>query len=856
MQAITPITALEAGGEMFQRMKTMSYLEARTSPMRPVSQVSEATEIFDTDFEDESDYGAASAKGSFDSYDSRRRSQTTISSYDEARTPSPRTSTQSRPPLGLRIEPVQGPRGPHLFRSSQVSADFDFGYALQMSPLLPKDMSLQPSRAATAFSEDTVTQQRNLSYSLDSALGNVERDSLEHVRSWSTQEVCDWMYTTDIDPAVIESFHIHDIDGSVLLDLHFEDLKELDIPSFGKRHQLWNAICVLKGEEGHPSPQPTPFQDISRPCTSQSRRSPDRGRDISAEDQIYSPTQPRGKSKRRGRKAPKNADLITPAESVSIVAIEQLLPKPHKCAKGERCAKRRKQQRELEQLQNDHGIGRFPISPTKGGHIFMAGNPGNAITANNMIPNVKPQPTSKPQGHLRLEDPFRPVSDAGMESAGFPSVVASSDVLGPGQLPEFTLHEDVLSHLGSRDPQDNVKQFLQFQHVQTPVQDMAPPSPPYEMFPSQSISPFPAALPQFRHYEAPATVPPPLRQAYTPGPRGQLNQLPKLDIPRSQSAGPQMHRSAIRSPKTAGPTATPGMYICRSATASPSNICRSATVSPGVRAEQIHRFGTPSSVMDVPVTQVGPPTAPLSRDTSQSVPPNMQFRPQAPLSRSKSRTDPTHWRRPSMALPVVQEGEVFSTGSSSRPSIATTHSTSSLPTRTSSVSARDPAKHSPVTHDFGYGPDCSHSGWMRKRKTKILRHEWTDSHFRLKGTQLTQHASSRLSAEVKDCINVDDYAVACSSVSSNHKLSSAFKALAISKGSNGETKKDVQDATAFAFQLVPSVKEARKRAEGKTHHFAVKSKDERIDWMRELMLAKAREQKGKGFEVEVNGKEV
>ena len=754
--------------------------------------------------------------------------------------------------MELRIEPVTGPRGPHLFRSSQISAEFDFGYSLQMSPLLPKDMSLQSSRAATAFSEDTITQQRDLSYSLDSALRQQEYDPHAHVRSWSTQEVINWMYATEADPSVIQCFHIHDIDGSVLLDLQFEDLKELDISSFGKRHQLWNAICVLKGEEGHPSPQPTPFQDISRPCTSQSRRSPSRGRDVMSpvdDDEIDSPSQARGKSKRRGRKAPKHADLITPAESVSIVAIEQLLPKPHKCAKGERCAKWRKQQRELEQLQNEHGIGRFPVSPTKGGHIFVAGNPGNASTANNMIPNVKPQPQSQLQGHLRLEDPFRPVSDAGMESAGFPSVVASSDVLGPGQLPEFALHEDVLSHLGSRDPQDNVKQFLQFQHVQSPIVENAPPSPPYEMFPSQSVTPYPAAIPQY--YEAPAIMQELPRQAYTPGPRGNLNQLPKLDIPRSQSAGPQMHRSTITSPQTAGVTPTPGMYICRSATASPANICRSATASPGARAEQIYRIGSPASVIDVPAITVGPPAAPLSRDTSQSVPPNMQFRPQAPLSRAKSRTDPTHWRRPSMALPPVQEDHVYE----SRPSISTSCSTGSIPTRSSSV--RDPAKHSPVTRDFGYGPDCSHSGWMRKRKTKMLRHEWTDSHFRLKGTQLTQHSSARLSAEVKDSINVDDYAVACSSVASNNKLSSAFKALAISKGA--ESKKEVQDATAFAFQLVPSTKEGeerKKRMEGKTHHFAVKTKDERIDWMRELMLAKAREQKGKGFEVEVNGKEV
>ena len=62
------------------------------------------------------------------------------------------------------------------------------------------------------------------------------------------------------------------------------------------------------------------------------------------------------------------------------------------------------------------------------------------------------------------------------------------------------------------------------------------------------------------------------------------------------------------------------------------------------------------------------------------------------------------------------------------------------------------------------------------------------------------------------------------------------------------------DPTAFAFQLVPSKDGEKKPASSsKTHHFAVKTKDDRIDWMREIMLAKALQQKGKGYDVEVNG---
>ena len=121
------------------------------------------------------------------------------------------------------------------------------------------------------------------------------------------------------------------------------------------------------------------------------------------------------------------------------------------------------------------------------------------------------------------------------------------------------------------------------------------------------------------------------------------------------------------------------------------------------------------------------------------------------------------------------------------------------------------------------------------------------------------HPSARLSAAATDTINVDHYAVACSTAPSSSKLSAAFKTLAIKDGSNG---KKGADPAPFAFQLVPSARVTGKimasssSGSGKTHHFAVKTKDERIDWMRELMLAKALQQKGKGYEVEVYGGQI
>lgn len=169
--------------------------------------------------------------------------------------------------------------------------------------------------------------------------------------------------------------------------------------------------------------------------------------------------------------------------------------------------------------------------------------------------------------------------------------------------------------------------------------------------------------------------------------------------------------------------------------------------------------------------------------------------------------------------------------------------------------------NAPVTQTVD---DATHAGNMKKRKTKMLRHEWHEHHFTLRGTRLAMHKDAT-ALETLEYIDVDDYAIACSSLASGSKLNAAFKAMNISRG------KDKKDDAAFAFQLIPAAIEKgvrlRKRestmavangqtdasAKNKTHYFAVKSRDERIDWMRELMLAKALKQKSEGYEVKLNG---
>lgn len=168
--------------------------------------------------------------------------------------------------------------------------------------------------------------------------------------------------------------------------------------------------------------------------------------------------------------------------------------------------------------------------------------------------------------------------------------------------------------------------------------------------------------------------------------------------------------------------------------------------------------------------------------------------------------------------------------------------------------ARSPIQVSPR---IAYGASTTHAGYLRKRRTRLLKHEWDLKHVRLQGTQLAMHATARTDdKKALDKINIDDFTVACSSVSSDSKLAAALKSLRI-KSDKKEAK--IDDA-AFVFQLIPSADRGKvlsmlkdmKHGGAKTHHFAVESRDARIDWMREVMLAKAKKHKQDGYKVSIN----
>ncbi|KAL1896610.1 hypothetical protein Sste5346_004645 [Sporothrix stenoceras] len=940
-----------------------SFFSLKGVQDRPVSV---ATEFMESDFEeddivsdDESvdNGGNNSPRGSMNS--SGQPSFTTISSYDEV--PTPRSS---RMPMDLPMpidmaKPVEGPRGPHLFRISTLSAEFQ--NALSLSPLTPK----APSSAAMAFhlqqshhnvplphgitpmppTRQQQTQARSGPFRFSHE--ELETDSLA---SWSPEMVAQWMLNAGIELQVCERFIENDITGSILITLKFEDLKELGIPSFGVRTNVWNQINTMKNVKAVEPRPDTPIED-----------EPDREvrRELRREESVNHGNNNQNKPMRRcassRRKKPirtspglpsSGDDTITPMESVSIVGIEQMMPKPHQCSKGENCSKWRRNQRMMEAFKKDHPF----VDMDKGGVIMVAGDPGNPVTARAMIPN---------------DEVFRPVSDA------IPSVVASSDVMGPGIIEApLALEEGSLRAIQSRDPQDNVRQFLDFQH-QHATSSEVPPTPPFELFPARAQQPHEGlrTLPKL-------AIPSQLRQTHTVPDNQAFLQFQQQQQQLQQQQAQQQRLSAGSEPGVV-PIVVPSSYPLSAETASAAPTSTTSYTntaieeSPGHTPTAPYRFGTPFSEVDVPVTAV--PLGPVARDASQSVPPDMNYR--APLTRTMSRASA---RRPSFpVLPSLAENQVtaaprvtpaglpraasamgyrptyrsvspeglgndsgiagarpmqppprvkypwsperatfekaiaplslinttLNNSSSSLASASTGTPGSAMSGASTALTSAGSSMHSATAAPGG----ITYQGEVKKRKTKMLRHEWNDRYVTLKGTRMAVHKDkASMHHSTLEYVDIDDYAIACSTMAaSTSKLNAAFKAMNIRRGSadNAGSGSSKNDVAAFAFQLIPQDAKGGVRLKkrdsampgsggnsiltsssastlssggagslvsssssgnpppppdavngtGKTHHFAVKNRDDRIEWMRELMLAKAMRQKGEGFEVSVNG---
>ncbi|KAL4990225.1 hypothetical protein BDW68DRAFT_175157 [Aspergillus falconensis] len=842
------------------------FLETKTLPhSRSRSAMSEATEILDTDYDTDS-VNATSDSSPYRSADSLvAESVTTLSTLDDIKTPDSTGLTSFH--FQLDESPIKGPQGPHLFRTSedslsrpQLTPDWTEEKVPDSAIATHFYMSFknEPFRAETFESEperkDTPVPDLTAQTPPPPPPPPARPVSRMGVANWSPNEVVSWMQTLGFDDSIIEKFFVNDITGSILLELQIDDLKELEISSFGKRHQLMACIRQLRRSyysdtpqscsSGMSTPDPTIRQNTRTPQTTAAEVSAECTSPIvecdapRSRSDSRSSGQPQQRQQSRQKRGRYGAE-ITPQDSVSIVAIEQLLPKLHVCSKGENCRKWQRQQTKIARLLKDIQLEGL------GGSVLVTGDPGNAANAQSLmktpklgpkrqVPEVKPKLQVKP--HMPESNPPRhelrsPKSDAKTPKSELtPSLVASSDIMGATQKADIHLSQERLNDVQSRDPQENVRNFLNFQRLSAlqPVTD--PATPPADHDASMENSP--------------------TSQKGTPTLAENLRHLPKLRIPSLQAPSDSTFSPNYSAQRTITPSVLRKSRqfptINREKTPNPY----SGLLSPSdfYRHDPHYAQCTPLSSGDAPLTAI--PIGPVERGCSQSVPPDMRFGNQADTVHPASR--PENHRRLHSAVngqsfkalvPVVERSPL--------PPIDTLEDLENTP--------RAPHyRNNPFSPNSAHANDIIHSGWMKKRKTsKLIRHEWEENHFTLRGTHLCMYPDEQAAlrdSKALERIDVDDYAVACSSLRSTSKLTAAFKKTVLKRVN------DNQAPAAFAFSLIPASNnravERKTFLPGgpKSHHFSVDTQQERIDWMRELMLAKAlRRGREGGDSVNLNG---
>ncbi|KAJ5163242.1 Sterile alpha motif type 2 [Penicillium coprophilum] len=834
-----------------RKEESLPLFPPKTAIYRPYSEV---TEIFEDGYRGYSDNSPMRSVASFGTENTG--SISTASTPDNVTTPDSTGLTAFD--FHIDENDTMGPSGPHLFwslRDSDQNSIIDADPMVEQTPIGTTGPYHHKASKFDPFRRDTPVPNRSnptpephhFQNHTPFAMQTVQSGQMTMPQDWTPLEVVEWMQSLGLEDDIVNTFLANDISGSILLELQNEDLKELEIASFGKRRKVMGYIKNLRGSSMFIDTDTSSRTDTtsSRTDTASSRTGTAsshtyttslRSRNSSITSDMASTRNtsvmsgntyrscyttdeesnngiPWARRQNYDNDAYKRTDLV-PDDSVSIVAIEQVLPKPHKCKKGEDCHKWQKQQDMLARLADDLPFEHF------GSRRIVAGDPGNPKTAPNLLKSPKSEFT--------------------------PSLTASSDIMGPGRLSAFQLSQEKLREVKPRDPQENVRNFLNFQSLDRLQTEDQPATPPREFAPFSESEPCDSAK-------------------ITPTLSEHLRHLPRLRIPsmHDSSDGSVFTESLFTTENTSAiRTVTPSILSRRNQfddrTAVPDGqdlIAREVAPSPAdyYRVDPYYRSESPLSDVDAPVTAV--PIGPVSREDSQSVPPNMRFGNgrdvvEEPIARPSSTMVESHRRFPSVqgvtTLNPLKEDYAMS------------------PIETPDDLQRTPRapqfRNNTLFPSTRRGQDeITHSGWMKKRKTtKLLCHDWENRHFTLKGTQLSMHedlASARRDSKALEHIDVDDFAVACSSNASKSKLTAAFKKAVLKRNENP------QDVSAFAFSLVPTPngngfvdRKTMFLNSGKSHHFAVNTRDERIDWMRELMLAKALKRgRDNGAELTFNG---
>lgn len=166
-------------------------------------------------------------------------------------------SMEASPTFAAKVKEMTtvGPRGPHLFRSFSTnhSTSKVAKITIPQSPRVERVGSRSPPATASRASFSPSLKSRashgrgpqtadfvKMTPTMDSEPivlmrprseqhSIVSEYDFEEVRSWAPNQVCAWMAALGFENEMVEKFATNDITGAILIDLKWDDLKEVGL---------------------------------------------------------------------------------------------------------------------------------------------------------------------------------------------------------------------------------------------------------------------------------------------------------------------------------------------------------------------------------------------------------------------------------------------------------------------------------------------------------------------------------------------------------------------------------------------------------------------------------------------------
>ncbi|EJT49524.1 phospholipid binding protein [Trichosporon asahii var. asahii CBS 2479] len=128
----------------------------------------------------------------------------------------------------------------------------------QLQPALPLPPTPNNANLANSQSSQAPQSVQSPTSATPVTPGTAARMPKSPPNTWTVNEVVEWAHSRGFDQSVCDKFIEHDISGDVLLELDANLLKELDIPQFGKRIRIAQAINELRRPASHGSANSIP----------------------------------------------------------------------------------------------------------------------------------------------------------------------------------------------------------------------------------------------------------------------------------------------------------------------------------------------------------------------------------------------------------------------------------------------------------------------------------------------------------------------------------------------------------------------------------------------------------------------